>query len=204
MAVSATCGGSTTGKDLDPYLCQPGDVGEEYQELTRGNFSPRDLADLGPSADRREDEFEEGGMERGRFVFYKQSLPKPPFDPPIDVLCQVLEFENEGAAAAFVAGLEPSDSVATTNIAWIPEDNWQFVERDYPELEGPGGRSFEVTAGRGEQQVAAILHTRASGRFVATIAAGRTQSEVTDELREVLSTVHRERAQRLGKEPWTR
>jgi hypothetical protein len=167
----SSCGGDSKGEDLDPYLCTREDVGDEYQELARGNFSPRDLADLGPDADTRVREFREAGMKRGRFAFFKQSLPRPPFEPPIDLLCQVIEFESEAAALAFVEDMEPEDSLATTAMAWIPENEREF-EEEGGSGSTPGLRMFSIVAGSNETKIYAGMIVGAESNIIRTVAVG--------------------------------
>ena len=188
VSAAASCGEGSKGEELDSYLCTHEDVGEEYQELARGNFSPRDLADLGPDADSRVREFEDAGMEPGRFAFFKQALPKPPFDPPIDVLCQVIEFESDAAAQAFVRNMAPEDSLATTAMAWIPDEDREFEE--VPEHgQAPDGTQrfiYEVRAGGGGEAMAAKFDVLNFGKLVRTIAVGHSGEVLTEHSRETL------------------
>lgn len=173
--LSAACTGEPGESTLDRYLCNADDLGDGYQQLIAGDFSPRDLADLGPAADAHERDLVRAGMERGRFAFWKETLPRPPFEPPLNVLCQVLAFEDADAAAGWVAALEPDPSViATSAIAWLPED-----ARGARELARPGGgrgsppRAFEVTAGSGDATTRVYFEFRAFGPYVVLVAAGK-------------------------------
>ena len=163
------------GDDLDEYLCQQADVGDDFQELTRGNFSPRDLADLGPDADARERGFQEAGMERGRFVFYKQSLPKPPFEPPVNVVCQVLEFSDPLAASQWVLDLSEDDIREGILVAWLPgELSTAASDLTAPDSQAESSRAYRVQG----QSTAGTTHAdvliRARGNVVSLVAAGRT------------------------------
>jgi hypothetical protein len=172
----SSCGGDSKGEDLEPYLCTREDVGDEYQELARGNFSPRDLADLGPDPASRVREFEDAGMKRGRFAFFKQSLPRPPFEPPIDLLCQVIEFESEAAALAFVEEIEPEDSLATTAMAWIPGNEREFEEAGRPDST-PGLRMFSIVAGSNETKIYAGMIVGAESNIIRTVAVGSNSAD---------------------------
>ncbi len=47
MVALTACSGGTTGDDeINQFLCTQNDVGPDYIELARGEFTPRDLADL--------------------------------------------------------------------------------------------------------------------------------------------------------------
>lgn len=169
--LTVACSGG--GGELDPYLCTLDDLGGGYQQLTTGNFSPRDLADLGPDAKDREREFRNAGMERGRFVFFKQALPKPPFDPPLNVVCQVLEFRSEEEAQQWIVDLHDPGLLATSVVAWLPADH-----RDgfWTQLNLADGiiipESYGMRAGSGDTKVEARGVARVQGRFVASVTVG--------------------------------
>jgi hypothetical protein len=192
MVISA-CGKS--GSDaLDPYLCTLDDLGGGYQQLTDGNFSPRDLADLGRDANAHEREFREAGMKRGRFVFFKQGLPKPPFEPPLNVVCEVIEFGSEEQAQTWLEGPRPTGNVADAAIAWVPEDHREVREKDSL----AGTRTFEVKAGEDAERVAAVLQFSRSGALVVAVAVGKTADAITDDERRILGELIARRANRLG------
>jgi hypothetical protein len=170
--VISACGNSG-GNDLDPYLCTLDDLGGDYQQLTNGNFSPRDLADLGPDADKREREFRDSGMKRGRFVFFKQTLPKPPFEPPLNVVCQVIEFRSREQAQAWVASLQSNhDKAATSVLGWLPREN-RDVRPQQIDTEGlmfPD--AYSIGAGADDTAVTAKMVVGFSGRYVVSQIVG--------------------------------
>lgn len=186
VALPACAPGEPSDSELDPYLCTQEDLGDEYQELTRGEFTPRDLANLADDADSRERDFRTAGMKGGQFVFFKQSLEKPPFEPPINVVCQVTEFESEEAAQKWVAALERESSIDTIAIAWIPEQRHRIREND--SLSGPA-RLFEVSAGTDAERLAAGIYSINLGHLVSTVAVGLTADAMTNEASRLLFAV---------------
>ena len=123
VALSACSTGEPEDDPIDRRLCTAEEVGIDFIELARGEFTPRDLADLSDDGDGRERVYEAAGMERGRFVYYKQALPRPPFEPPVDIVCQVIEFESPDQAADYADGLDSVyPAVQVAGIAWLPED----------------------------------------------------------------------------------
>ena len=142
MALAATlvfsaCSDASEEGDtsLDKYLCARDDLTWEFQQQIAGSFSANDLGSLGDGTDERKRAYREAGLERGRFVFWKESLPKPPFDPPFNVVCQVLVFETAPQATAWVEGLlADSAEIAATGIVWLPDGERGATEIDDPNL----------------------------------------------------------------------
>lgn len=172
LALLTACStGEPRDSELEAYLCDQNDVGDQYIELTRGEFTPRDLADLGDNADSKEREFTEAGMLGGQFIFFKQSLPKPPFDPPLDVVCQVLEFENAPAAEAWLDRLDETNVAATVFTSQVLGPS-RVVERELDP--GPLASAF-VAFGSAEGWPSSVsLVVAAEGRYVRTLAIGGT------------------------------
>ncbi|HMO95558.1 MAG TPA: hypothetical protein PKD27_05510, partial [Tepidiformaceae bacterium] len=107
--------------DLDRFLCVQDDLTWEFHEQVSGSFSAEDLGSLGDGTEERKEAYRAAGLLRGRFVFWKESLPRPPFDPPVNVVCQVLVFQTAPQAGAWVDGLvADSDEIAATGILWLP------------------------------------------------------------------------------------
>jgi hypothetical protein len=178
--VLAGCSDASEAGDaaLDRYLCGQDDLEGEFLELVSGAFSGDDLGGLGLDPEERKREYRAAGMQRGRFVFWKESLPKPPFDPPVNVVCQVLVFETAAQAEAWVAGLDPEASdVAASGIIWLPGG-----EREVTEIEPiAGGRAFRVTAEEGPARVTLIATYEAEGDIVRSVFAGDRDGTVTEE-----------------------
>ncbi len=162
--------------DLDRYLCEQSDLDGRFLQLVSGSFSRDDLGGLGLDPAARKREYRAAGMERGRFVFWKESLPKPPFDPPMNVVCQVLVFESPRQAADWVADLDADASdVAASGILWLPSGD-RTTEETAPIA---GARSFRVTADEGAARVTLVATYAAEGNTVRSIFAGDPDGRVT-------------------------
>lgn len=199
-ALFSSCSNGDAYSELKPLLCTPEDVGADYQQLTDGDFSVRDLADLGPGAAQRERELRQAGAQHGRFVLFKKSLPKPPFDPPVNVVCQAVQFDSPEQARAFVRGLQPDDSLATTAMTWIPGDDRHFAAVNAGESPAPPGEAwarFTIRAGSGEETMTAIYDAVSSGSTVLTVVTGEADSTQSPEQSERLAAVLTARSQRL-------
>jgi hypothetical protein len=156
--------------ELDRYLCAQEDLSWEFHEQVAGSFSANDLGSLGDGTDERKAAYREAGLLRGRFVFWKESLPRPPFDPPLNVVCQVLVFESQAQAKAWVEGLvADSDEIAATGIVWLPGG-----ERRVDEVaagERPG-RTFYIEADEREARVSLWATYEVHENLVLSVFAG--------------------------------
>ena len=195
LAFGAACSGEAH-HELDPYLCTQEDLGNGFQQLIDGDVSPRNLADLGPDPGERERQFLAAGMERGRFVVFKQALPKPPFDPPVNVLCQALEFNSADSAKAWVLGLAPEpDTIRTSAMGWLPAGTLTVTEGFPGTPTGPtstagisASRAFAVHGGSGHESTYVVYEFRAYGAFVTVSAAGGDLVETPEVALSMLNT----------------
>ena len=163
---------------LDRYLCEQSDLDGRFLQLVSGAFSRDDLGGLGLDPAARKREYRAAGMERGRFVFWKESLPRPPFDPPMNVVCQVLVFESPGQAADWVASLDADVAdLAASGILWLPGGE-RVVEELAPIA---GARAFQVTAEEGPARVTLIATYAAEGNIVRSVFAGDRDGHVTSD-----------------------
>lgn len=155
-------------RSLDRYLCTSDDLTWEFQQQTTGSFSANDLGSLGDGTDERKAAYREAGLQRGRFVFWKESLPKPPFDPPINVVCQVLVFESAAQADSWVDGLvADSAEIAATGIVWLPGG-----QRTAEEVDDPAGRTFRIEAEEGPASVRLWATYEVRENLVLSVFAG--------------------------------
>jgi hypothetical protein len=163
---------------LDRYLCEQSDLDGRFLQLVSGAFSRDDLGGLGLDPAARKREYRAAGMQRGRFVFWKESLPRPPFDPPMNVVCQVLVFESPEQAADWVASLDADAAdLAASGILWLPGG-----ERVTEELAPiAGARAFSVAAEEGAARVMLIATYAADGAVVRSVFAGDREGRVTVE-----------------------
>lgn len=169
LLVSACSDASEEGdKSLDQYLCAREDLSWEFQQQTSGSFSANDLGSLGDGTDERKAAYREAGLQRGRFVFWKESLPGPPFDPPFNVVCQVLVFETAHQAQAWVDSLvADSAEIAATGIIWLPDG-----DRTAQEVDDEIGRTFRVEAVEGPASVRLWATYEVRENLVLSVFAG--------------------------------
>ncbi len=170
VAVLAGCQASPRfdGLPLDPYLCEAEDLPFDAIEQTRGDFTAADLGGLSRDPEARKAEYRAAGMEGGRFVFWKQALPRPPFEAPVNVVCQALSFESADQAAAWVAGLaaEPR-AVRDSGMLWAPLEGSQAEE-----LPAREGRLFRLEAAEGDARVRLYALHEARGKVVLSVFVG--------------------------------
>lgn len=161
---------------LDRHLCDQADLDGRFLQLVSGSFSGDDLGGLGRDPAARKREYHAAGMLRGRFVFWKESLPRPPFDPPLNVVCQVLVFESAEQAGAWVAGLDAdAEDIAASGILWLP--GGRRVTEELPPI--AGARAFRVAAEEGPARVTLIATHGAEGNIVRSVFAGDREGRVT-------------------------
>jgi len=154
---------------LDARVCTQEDLGGGFNEETAGNFSPTNLADLGPNSDARSRALVDAGLARGHFAYWKQVPAAPPFEPQTDVVCQTLEFETPEQAAAFLRALQPSEeSLVTAGIAWLHDGHREVTEQPAPP-DPAGARAFAIRAAGGEQDAAVYALIVARGPYVRSV-----------------------------------
>lgn len=195
IALTACSDASESGDAaLDRFLCEESDLGGAFLGLTSGSFSETDLGGLGRDPEARKQEYREAGMQRGRFIFWKEKLPKPPFDPPVNVVCQVLVFETNEQASAWVAELDAdSDDLAASGIIWLP-DGERLTEEVAPIA---GSRSFRIAAHEGPARATLFATYAAEGTAVWSVFAGDRDGTITPEY--VARIIERKRERLAGK-----
>ncbi len=187
-ALFAACApGAVSETELDEHLCSPEALGDDYQELVRGDFTPRDLAELADPHEGRERELRDAGLERGKFVYYKSVLEKPPFEPPLEVVCQAMEFESEEQAAAWIAGLTEEAAAEALLLGRFRGD---ATARDSGPLNGSpdSPRTFTIVDQSVEPPLVMFSALGANGRFVRVIASGG-QRQFIDTKPDVLASL---------------
>lgn len=179
LAIGATlaagCGGAGTAKDnttgLENQVCLQQDVPTDFHPQTSGDFTPQNLADLGPGPDQRLRHLAGAGLRGGHFAYWKQSVGSPPFDPPLDIICQVLEFDSEAHAAAFVLAIQPTPSdLVTTALMWLPQGSQTVVEQPATLL--PPARAFAIRAEDSQTSVDISAVVLPDGNYVRTVYLG--------------------------------
>lgn len=172
--VSAACSswGSSNEQTtaLESQVCLQSDVPADFQQQTSGDFTPKNLADLGPKPDARLRQLEASGLRGGHFAYWKQAVGSPPFAAPLDLICQVLEFDSNAHAANFVAAIRPEPAdLATTALTWLPNGSRTVIEK-------PAGlataRAFSISAEDSQALVEISAVVLADGHFVRTVYLG--------------------------------
>ena len=175
LAVFAvSCTGEPESSELDRFLCAPEDLSGTYHELARGEMRPDDLRDLGdPGGEVAE------GLERGSFVYYSEALPRPPFERPTEVVCQVLEFKTAESALAWVQALQADDSLEGLALIWLPDGERAFtaVEATNDPAAGAVSRRFELSASEGDSHLTAVTESYALETLVITVLVGQATED---------------------------
>ncbi|GIW12926.1 MAG: hypothetical protein KatS3mg062_0365 [Tepidiforma sp.] len=169
-AALAGCQGTPrfNGEPLNPLLCAAEDLSQPFLEQTRGDFTAADLGGLSRRPEERKAEYRGAGMEGGRFVFWKQALPRPPFESPVNVVCQVLSFETAGQAAAWVDRLEADpERIRDSGMLWAPLDGAVAEE-----LPAERGRLFRLEGSEGDARVVLYALHEARGNLVLSVFVG--------------------------------
>jgi hypothetical protein len=157
---------SATTAALKSRLCTLNDLGGGYLHQTDGDFFPEDLAALPEAPAGRRQALRSAGFVRGRLTFWKATVSKPPFAPPVSVYCQAMQFATEAQAGGFVASLEPvRRDLETAGFAFLPSGQWQIDEPPPQE----GTRVFTIRAADDWNVAAAI---RSDGPFVVSVYTG--------------------------------
>ena len=179
IAVAAGCatsGGGDTAQ-LKEQLCTEADLGGSYIDKTSGAITVQNLADLSDNTSARKKQLEAAGVEGGRFAYWEHTVPNPPFNPPLEVVCQALEFGSPTEAAAYIRDLKPTpDDLASTAMAWLANGHRSVEEVDLP-VAGDGQlalpRAFKITASGSSVDFTIYVSVQADGAFVRTIYVGK-------------------------------
>ena len=161
---------SGVGAGLASQVCLQADVPSGFHRQTSGDFTPRNLADLSPSGEARLGQLSATGLRGGHFAYWKQAVGAPPFDPPLDIVCQVLEFDSADHASGFLAGIRPEPGdLATTALVWLPEGARTVNEEPSPLA---AGRAFAMRAEDSQTSVEISAVVLTDGRYVRTVYFG--------------------------------
>ena len=176
LAMLAACGddsaSSPAAEALDRQLCTSADVGPDFRQEAAGSFTPGNLADLSSQPSARRTALASAGLTDGRFAYWKHFVGDPPFPPPLEIVCQAMQFGSPSEANAYVASLQSTpEDLATTAISWIPDDNRTVTPTALPP--GSGGRGFQISAGGSSDHVDLFAVVIASGPYVRTVYAGK-------------------------------
>jgi len=173
LAVYAvSCTGEPESSELDEFLCAPEDLSGTYHEVARGELQPDDLRDLGnPGGEVAE------GLDSGSFVYYSAALPRPPFERPTEVVCQVLKFESADSAWAWVQALQPDDSLEGLALIWLPDAEREFKAVENTVDADVVSRRFELAASEGDSHLTAVTESYALENLVITMLLGQATED---------------------------
>jgi hypothetical protein len=176
---AASCGSDRNASDpgdvLEQQVCTQSDVGAGYREQTSGDFSLGNVADLSSQPENRRRQLEAAGLQRGHFAYWKHSVGSPPFEPPLEIVCQVMEFKTPEQAQQFVAQLraEPDD-LATSAMTWLP-DGKRTIEEQPVHGANPlpaTARGFHLEARDSNIDVSVYAVVVPAGRYVRSVYVG--------------------------------
>ena len=166
---SAIRGEASTG--LESQVCLQQDVPADFHRQTSGDFTAQNLADLGPGPEQRLRQLAAAGVRGGHFAYWKQTVGSPPFDPPLDIICQALEFDSDAHATAFVRAIRPDPAdLATTALTWLPDGARTVFEE--PATFSSAARAFAIRAEDSQTSVDINAVVLPDGRFVRTVYLG--------------------------------
>jgi len=183
--VLLACGGELDNSELDRHLCREEMFGGDVRQSAVGELKADDLARLGNG-----DGQPPVGAISAKFALYTTQLPRPPFDPPGDIVCQVVEFESEAAAAAWVDGLTAARPLHGVVIGFLADGGFR-LEEQFP-AEEKGLRIFATEPGDQREGGLVVIAIGADRQFVRAVAlSGR---RFIDSPAEVLAEWWREAA----------
>lgn len=167
------CGGPNEATpDFD---CDAESLPGEYIRQNGGTYSARELQERSRAATQSDSTG--FGPVSVDFNFWKETVDAVPFDPPGNIVCEVLTFESSDGARAFVAALGPTgESLATTSITW-PLDAELHVE-EAALGESPNVRAFVATSARGSPRSLVSLF-EVEGSRVHALHAGGEELQLT-------------------------
>lgn len=205
LLASASCENDVdtgeAGKGLDDQVCTQADVGPNFNHQTAGNFTPANLGGLVDGDGLGKRELENAGIVGGRFVYWKEVVEKPPFEAPIDVVCQVIEFRDATAAAAFATQLQSDMALLRGVVIGLLPEGERVVSEV---LSGTGEARATIIQLRGESD-AGPLATRISvvteGPLVRLVLAGTESEGRIGSLSDELAARIRERLDATKKGP---
>lgn len=167
------CGGPN---DATPdFDCDAERLPGEYIRQNGGTYPARQLQERSSIVDGLD--ITTFGMIRADFNFWKETVDAVPFDPPANIVCEVLTFANADGARAFLAALEPnSESLATTSITWPLDAEFHVEEAALGEA--PNFRAFVAThSGASPRSLVSLFEVE--GSRVRAVHAGGKELQLT-------------------------
>lgn len=163
------CSGSDAPAPLSTgsLACNRDDVPSQFLPLVTGDFTAGNLAELAQDRERRAAVLRDAGFVEGSFSYWKETVDRAPFDPPANALCEVLRFETEAGAVAYVRAIDPLRDGDLPGLTWLQARPQTVVELDDA---GPD-RSFELR-GAGDDGVRLAALYSVQGEHVLSVYVG--------------------------------
>ncbi len=174
--LGTACGGLD---DATPeFDCDLGALPGEYIRQTGGVYRASELQERVSAANGFD--FATLGLVDVTFNFWKETVDAVPFDPPANIVCELLTFASDDGAQAFIAALEPNgETLAATSITWPPASEF-LVEEVMIGEERVDLRAFVATGVSGAPRTLISLF-EAEGSRVRAVHAGGEETQLTPE-----------------------
>jgi hypothetical protein len=166
----------------EDFGCTRADIPRDFVLLVTGDFTPGNLAEVTTAPAPRAQALRASGLEGGQFSYWKQTVEKPPFDPPANILCEVLQFETAAGAASYIDSLDPGRAGSLPGFAWLP-DGPRSIEDAGGE---PGSRAFRLEAVGDDVTVhLAIVFAQHDTRVITVYAGGQRAEDELERARAI-------------------
>lgn len=170
--LASACGGGSSEPTIASTIdCLGQDLPSQYVRQLDGSFTNTELIAVGVGDAPQTD-----ALIGGHFSSWTETVDEIPFDLPGNILCQVLVFDEEEAADAFVDSLEAtSASLSHASIGWPSAGELAVREiSGDPSAESPetSVRAFTATGTDGGSEQQLLLLFESAGRYVVSVHAG--------------------------------
>ena len=171
--LGTACGGLD---DATPeFDCDLGALPGEYIRQTGGVYPASELQERESAANGFD--FATLGLVDVTFNFWKETVDAVPFDPPANIVCELLTFASDDGAQAFIAALEPnSQTLAATSITWPPAS--EFLVEEVTTIEEREILAFVAKGVSGAPRTLISLF-EAEGSRVRAVHAGGEETQLT-------------------------
>ena len=169
VALLAACGGGES-KLLTDRVCGEADLPEGFERLTFGNLSRSDMGrEVGAAA------LEAAGVDGGYFAYWKERRDRLEEEPPVEIVCQVVAFGDDGEASRFVAELPAEADWLSVTVAGIALAEGTSLAEVAARNQG-GARAFQLDEPDGRVRYAVVT---ARDRFVLSVHLGGAEGRVS-------------------------
>ena len=158
----------------DPELladraCKEEHLPEGLERLTFGNLSRSEMGrEVGAAP------LDAAGVEGGYFAYWKERRGSLEDEPPVEIVCQVVAFGDEGEASRFVSELPADADWLSVTVAGIALAEGTGIT----EVEAEGARAFRLDEPHGRVRYAVVV---ARERFALSVHLGGPEGEVSVE-----------------------